>query len=135
MATEPESNASATAATTRSTCGFPPTYLPLYYLCLQIQFKEKVLWTAITLFLFLVCCQIPLFGIMSSDSADPFYWMRVILASNRGVVNIFWFETFDRNLGLQCITSNQPLYVSSLISAQVLVLIWTLKSHWKIHCG
>ena len=22
---------------------------------------------------------------MSSDSADPFYWMRVILASNRGV--------------------------------------------------
>lgn len=21
---------------------------------------------------------------MSSDSADPFYWMRVILASNRG---------------------------------------------------
>lgn len=75
-----------------------------------------MLWTAITLFIFLVCCQvswagvrgpgaggrvgrggpgarawllsacfqIPLFGIMSSDSADPFYWMRVILASNRG---------------------------------------------------
>lgn len=83
---------------------------------LQIQFREKVLWTAITLFIFLVCCQvsmnlawnliqflwccfddviffsnfnlkkmqIPLFGIMSSDSADPFYWMRVIMASNRG---------------------------------------------------
>lgn len=34
-------------------------------------------------FLFLLI-QIPLFGIMSSDSADPFYWMRVILASNRG---------------------------------------------------
>jgi protein transport protein SEC61 subunit alpha len=30
--------------------------------------------------------QIPLFGIMSSDSADPFYWMRVILASNRGTL-------------------------------------------------
>uniref|UniRef100_A0A673TPD2 SEC61 translocon alpha 2 subunit n=1 Tax=Suricata suricatta TaxID=37032 RepID=A0A673TPD2_SURSU len=53
---------------------------------LQIQFREKVLWTAITLFIFLVCCQIPLFGIMSSDSADPFYWMRVILASNRGTL-------------------------------------------------
>ena len=107
----------------------------------KIQFREKVLWTAITLFIFLVCCQvscgslivnyhlqrllllnagvsfilvfakkcniklillpevpnlirvklfnminfqIPLFGIMSSDSADPFYWIRVILASNRG---------------------------------------------------
>lgn len=60
----------------------------IIHLCslLQIQFREKVLWTAITLFIFLVCCQIPLFGIMSSDSADPFYWMRVILASNRGLV-------------------------------------------------
>uniref|UniRef100_H2ZAA0 Translocon Sec61/SecY plug domain-containing protein n=1 Tax=Ciona savignyi TaxID=51511 RepID=H2ZAA0_CIOSA len=51
-----------------------------------IQFREKVLWTAITLFIFLVCCQIPLFGIMSSDSADPFYWMRVMMASNRGTL-------------------------------------------------
>ena len=52
----------------------------------QIQFREKVLWTAITLFIFLVCCQIPLFGIMSSESADPFYWLRVIMASNRGTL-------------------------------------------------
>merc|ERR1711959_783607 len=48
--------------------------------------KEKILWTAISLFVFLVCCQIPLYGIMSSKSADPFYWMRVILASNRGTL-------------------------------------------------
>lgn len=52
----------------------------------QIPFREKVLWTAVTLFIFLVCCQIPLYGIVSSDSADPFYWMRVILASNRGTL-------------------------------------------------
>ena len=32
------------------------------------------------------CVQIPLYGIMSSDSADPFYWMRVIMASNRGTL-------------------------------------------------
>ena len=47
---------------------------------------EKVLWTAITLFIFLVCCQIPLYGIKTSSSSDPFYWMRVILASNRGTL-------------------------------------------------
>ncbi|MCP9265932.1 Protein transport protein SEC61 subunit alpha [Dirofilaria immitis] len=29
----------------------------------KIQFREKMLWTAITLFVFLVCCQIPLFGV------------------------------------------------------------------------
>src|ERR1700756_4857449 len=52
----------------------------------KIPFKEKVMWTIITLFLFLVCCQIPLYGIGSSSSSDPFYWMRVILASNRGTL-------------------------------------------------
>ena len=31
---------------------------------------------------------------MSSDSADPFYWMRVILASNRGkFYNLYIFLT------------------------------------------
>ena len=30
--------------------------------------------------------QIPLYGIKANDSADPFYWMRVILASNRGTL-------------------------------------------------
>jgi protein transport protein SEC61 subunit alpha len=52
----------------------------------KVPFREKVLWTAGTLFIFLVCCQIPLYGIKSSDSSDPFYWMRVILASNRGTL-------------------------------------------------
>jgi protein transport protein SEC61 subunit alpha len=43
-------------------------------------------WTAIVLAIFLVSSQIPLYGIMSSDSSDPLYWMRVILASNRGTL-------------------------------------------------
>ena len=45
-----------------------------------------MLWTAVTLLIFLVCSQVPLYGIMSSDSSDPLYWMRVILASNRGTL-------------------------------------------------
>ena len=52
----------------------------------KVPFKEKVAWTVITLLIFLVCCQIPLYGIKSSNSSDPFYWMRVILASNRGTL-------------------------------------------------
>ena len=63
----------------------PHLWIPLLT-TLQIPFREKVLWTSITLFIFLVCCQIPLYGIKSSDSSDPFYWMRVILASNRGTL-------------------------------------------------
>ena len=38
--------------------------------------QEKVLWTAITLFIFLVCCQIPIYGCKTNKSSDPFYWMR-----------------------------------------------------------
>jgi len=52
----------------------------------KVPFKERLLWTAVTLFIYLVCCQIPLYGIMSTESSDPFYWMRVILASNRGTL-------------------------------------------------
>ncbi|KAI9596704.1 SecY subunit domain-containing protein [Syncephalis fuscata] len=52
----------------------------------KVPFRQKMLWTAITLFIFLVLSQIPLYGIVSSDSSDPLYWMRVILASNRGTL-------------------------------------------------
>lgn len=52
----------------------------------KVPFRDKMLWTAVTLVIFLVCCQIPLYGIKSSESSDPFYWSRVILASNRGTL-------------------------------------------------
>ncbi|PWA56123.1 secY protein transport family protein [Artemisia annua] len=52
----------------------------------KVPFREKVIYTVISLFIFLVCSQLPLYGIHSTTGADPFYWMRVILASNRGTV-------------------------------------------------
>lgn len=52
----------------------------------SVSFRDKALWTVITLFIFLVCCQIPLYGIQTSENADPFYWVRLILASNRGTL-------------------------------------------------
>lgn len=52
----------------------------------RVEFKEKVIWTVVILFMFLVCCQVPLYGIRTSNESDPFYWMRVILASNRGTL-------------------------------------------------
>jgi Plug domain of Sec61p len=51
-----------------------------------VPFEQKMLWTGVTLFIFLVCCQIPLYGILNSDSADPFYWQRVMMASNKGTL-------------------------------------------------
>jgi len=52
----------------------------------RVPINDKLLWTVVTLFIYLVCCQIPLYGIQPSKSSDPFYWMRVILASNRGTL-------------------------------------------------
>jgi len=49
-------------------------------------FREKLLWTAITLFIYLICCQIPIYGIKRQEGADPLYWLRVILASNKGTL-------------------------------------------------
>lgn len=45
------------------------------------------MWTVVTLFIFLVCCQIPLYGVKNTKSSDPFYFMRTVLAaSNRGTL-------------------------------------------------
>lgn len=52
----------------------------------SINLKEKTVFTAIGLFIYLVCSQIPLYGIERSYSADPFYWTRVILASSHGTL-------------------------------------------------
>ena len=59
---------------------------PITPFILQVHFREKALWTAVTLFIFLVCSQVPLYGIMLSESSDPFYWIRAIMASNRGTL-------------------------------------------------
>ncbi|KAK8789959.1 hypothetical protein WA158_006739 [Blastocystis sp. Blastoise] len=50
----------------------------------KVPFRERALWTVVALFIYLVCCQIPLYGITNSSSSDPLYWIRAIMASNRG---------------------------------------------------
>ena len=52
----------------------------------MVSKKDKFIWTAIALFIYLICCQIPLYGIYKSSNSDPLYWLRVILASNRGTL-------------------------------------------------
>lgn len=43
-----------------------------------------MIWTFIALFLYLICCQIPLYGVAISEGTDPLYMLRMMLASNRG---------------------------------------------------
>ncbi|KAA8905966.1 hypothetical protein TRICI_005217 [Trichomonascus ciferrii] len=52
----------------------------------KVPFNQKMMWTAVTLLIFLVMSEIPLYGIVSSDSSDPLLWLRMMLASNRGTL-------------------------------------------------
>src|SRR6202012_1745771 len=52
----------------------------------KVPFNQKLMWTGLTLLIFLVMSQMPLYGIVSSDSSDPIYWLRMMLASNRGTL-------------------------------------------------
>ena len=55
----------------------------------RIVFKEKVLWTSVTLliYIYLVCCQILLYGVKNTKASDPLYFVRAVLAaSNRGTL-------------------------------------------------
>eukprot|EP00755_Sulcionema_specki_P002298 Sspe_Gene.26636::Locus_11174_Transcript_2_2_Confidence_0.667_Length_1635::g.26636::m.26636/K10956/SEC61A; protein transport protein SEC61 subunit alpha len=52
----------------------------------QPEASDRILWSGLALFIFLVCCQVPVYGIKPKAGSDPFYWMRVILASNKGTL-------------------------------------------------
>ncbi|ODV64302.1 translocon subunit SEC61 [Ascoidea rubescens DSM 1968] len=52
----------------------------------KIPFNQKLMWTGVTLMIFLVMSEIPLYGIVSSESSDPLFWLRMMLASNRGTL-------------------------------------------------
>ena len=52
----------------------------------EVSFKEKFIWTAVVLIVYLIMSNIPLYGIQIKDSTDYFYWLRVILASQRGTL-------------------------------------------------
>ena len=47
---------------------------------------DKMVWTGMALFIYLVCSQVPLVGIKPTNQGDALYWMRVILASNKGTL-------------------------------------------------
>ena len=51
-----------------------------------VPLRDKLIWTLLSLLVFLVCSQIPLFGISHIVGDDPMFWTRLIMASNRGTL-------------------------------------------------
>jgi len=52
----------------------------------EVSFKEKLLWTVVALVIYLIMSNIPLFGVDVTETTDYYYWLRVILASQRGTL-------------------------------------------------
>ncbi|CEG71430.1 Putative Preprotein translocase, SecY subunit [Rhizopus microsporus] len=52
----------------------------------KVPFYERIVYTGVALLAYMVMSQLPLYGIKSSDSSDPLYWLRTVLASNRGTL-------------------------------------------------
>ncbi|CAN6318033.1 unnamed protein product [Urochloa humidicola] len=52
-----------------------------------VPFHRRALYTGLSVSIFLVCSHLPLYGIhYAALGADPLYWVRSILASNRGTL-------------------------------------------------
>ncbi|NHK32324.1 MAG: preprotein translocase subunit SecY [Asgard group archaeon] len=53
----------------------------------NVSFKEKAIWTIVCLVVYFIMISVPLYGIEeTTGSADPFFAMRAILASQRGTL-------------------------------------------------
>ncbi|MGV9171261.1 MAG: preprotein translocase subunit SecY [Promethearchaeia archaeon] len=52
----------------------------------EVSFKEKFIWTAVILVIYLIMSNVPLYGVQLEESMDYFYWLRTILASQRGTL-------------------------------------------------
>ncbi len=52
----------------------------------KVSFREKVIWTAVILVLYLIMASLPLYGISLELGFDYFFWLRTILASSRGTL-------------------------------------------------
>lgn len=82
----------------------------------QVTFQEKFVWTTLAILIYMVASQVPLFGIINSGTSDPFYWMRMMMASNRGTL---------MDLGIS------PVVTSSMIM-QFLTMIELVKVDYNV---
>ena len=91
---------------------FPTIQKPLAPLNMQ----QRTVFTAIALFIYIVCSQIPLYGILRTHDSDPLYWARVIMASSKGtlmehgispVISAGWIIQILGAVGLFKVTSSQ----------------------------
>ncbi|KAG0937015.1 hypothetical protein G6F57_007713 [Rhizopus arrhizus] len=111
----------------------------------KLPFNERVVYTGVSLLVYMVMSQLPLYGIKSLESSDPLDSLRVVMASNRGtltelgVIPILTsgmimqllaaanFIRVDYNLkeDRALFSGAQKLFAILLAAAQALILVFT----------
>jgi protein transport protein SEC61 subunit alpha len=88
-----------------------------------ITFQEKFIWTTLAVLIYLISSQVPLFGIISSDSADPLQWMRMMMASNRGTL---------MDLGISPVVTSSMI-MQFLTLSEIVKVDWSIKEDKELH--
>lgn len=114
---------------------------------MEIRKNQKFIWTAIILFIFLICSQIPLYGIYKSEGSDPLHWMRVILASNRGTLMELGISPLvTSSMIMQVLAGTKIIEVDQRVKEDKVLYeaatkciifnfsIWYINYHWRSHC-
>jgi protein transport protein SEC61 subunit alpha len=76
------------------------------------------MFTVVALLIYLICSRLPLYGIRTSQSADPMYWIRVIFASSRGTT---------MELGISPVVTS-GLVIQLLVGSKLLDIDTSVKS-------
>ena len=52
----------------------------------RLSFKERLIWSILVLIIYFLMASVPLYGIVTGQGVDPFWTLRVLLASSRGTL-------------------------------------------------
>lgn len=88
----------------------------------EINFQEKFVWTGVALLIYLVSSQVPLFGILNTNSVDPFQWMRMMMASNRGtLMDLGISPVVTSSMIMQMLTSSELLKINYKVKEDLIL--------------
>ncbi|KAG0441184.1 Protein transport protein Sec61 subunit alpha [Dictyocoela muelleri] len=91
----------------------------------SVPFQERLVWTLFALLIYLVSSHIPLFGILTSNIKDPLYWMRMMMASNRGTL---------MDLGISPIVTS-GMFLQMLTSLDLVKVNYSVKEDQILYDG
>jgi protein transport protein SEC61 subunit alpha len=52
----------------------------------EVTFKDKMIYTIVVLIIYIIMSVTPIYGVNIAEGTDYFYWLRVIMASQRGTL-------------------------------------------------